>query len=635
MGIAGSNNLFRTPSSGSGISSGAKNYLTTYLSNAGNGDFETGTSTGWALGTATLTSSLPTGAPSFGSGANANLAFSSNGVAPLAGTYSGLYSSSTTTTAGNFLASNAFTIDLEDQSKVMTFRFYYLQSIVNASVNFSGTSSNSFGVAIYDVTNSAWIIPAGVWSMTQSVGVGLATGTFQTTSNSTSYRIVVYNANATANAVTMQFDDFFLGPQTIPIGTPQTDWVAYTPVFVGAGTVASVEFYSRRNGPNLCVRGKFTTGTCTGSTATMTLGFQGVSGNVTIASTTAINNICLVGNGAPATAAGVSHNILATTGATTVNFSFAGATTPLSAQAGSTIWANSTAESYFFEVPIAGWSSNVQMSNDTDTRVCAAIVTGNPASATVGNPIIVPTVSIDTHGAYSASTGRFTCPITGLYKIYGALISASSATTLSIYKNAVLVSLAGNLDSNGEATFSGAVSCVAGDIIDLRPGGTVDATDMAINFERMTGPAVVAATESVNCRYTNTAGTSIANSGDVQVPFATKDYDSHSAFATPTFTVPVSGKYRVSATVNFASSTYVLGDIIQAAIYKNGAAHSRAPATAAGTAAEFQGSPVVATVNCVAGDTIDIRVNNTRTAGATLLATGAGANHLEIERIGN
>lgn len=117
----------------------------------------------------------------------------------------------------------------------------------------------------------------------------------------------------------------------------------------------------------------------------------------------------------------------------------------------------------------------------------ACLATGDPASASSGNPIIVPTTIFDTHQGYSASTGRYTCQIAGVYNIFGALSSASSATTLTIYKNGSSYALAGNLDSNGEATFSGSVSCIAGDIIDIRPGGTVDATSMSLNIQRLGG----------------------------------------------------------------------------------------------------------------------------------------------------
>lgn len=115
----------------------------------------------------------------------------------------------------------------------------------------------------------------------------------------------------------------------------------------------------------------------------------------------------------------------------------------------------------------------------------AARATGDPASATSGNPIIVPTVSFDSTGSYSGSTGKLTCPVSGTYSVSGALSSASSATTLTIYVNSASDALAGNLDSNGEATFYGLAKCLAGQTLDIRPGGTVDATSMTINFERV------------------------------------------------------------------------------------------------------------------------------------------------------
>jgi len=119
------------------------------------------------------------------------------------------------------------------------------------------------------------------------------------------------------------------------------------------------------------------------------------------------------------------------------------------------------------------------------TEVVAAIISGDPASASSGNPIIVPTVLYDSHGQYNNSTGRYTCLYPGIYRISGSLSSASSATTLTIYKNASSYALAGNVDANGEGTFTGLVQCNSFDIIDLRPGGTVDATSMTLNFERI------------------------------------------------------------------------------------------------------------------------------------------------------
>lgn len=59
-----------------------------------------------------------------------------------------------------------------------------------------------------------------------------------------------------------------------------TAWVAYTPTFVALGTVTNISIHSRRIGNSLEIFGGFTTGTTTGSTASMTLGYNGTDSNV-------------------------------------------------------------------------------------------------------------------------------------------------------------------------------------------------------------------------------------------------------------------------------------------------------------------------------------------------------------------
>ena len=88
-------------------------------------DFENNSTTGWSLGTVgTLTNGIPTGSPTFGSGASGNLSISVVSSGQLAGAYSLSYASSAATTQGNMFASSAYTIDAEDQAKVLTFKFY-------------------------------------------------------------------------------------------------------------------------------------------------------------------------------------------------------------------------------------------------------------------------------------------------------------------------------------------------------------------------------------------------------------------------------------------------------------------------------------------------------------------------------
>lgn len=518
---------------------GAKNYI------SANPDAESST-TGWAT-----YKDAAQATPVDATGGSSTLTFTRSTSSPLRGVGSFLI----TTTAANLQGegvSYQFNIDYADQAKVMTISFDYVLN--------SGTfADGDMAVYIYDLTNAVVIQPAA-YTILNTVNANIPykfIGTFQTSGVNAQYRLCFHRAVSTASAMTLKVDNVVLGPQTVQYGAPVTDPVAYTPTFTGFGTAAAVNVTSYRDGAYLVVDGTFTAGTATAVEAQMTLGFQGVSGNITTAST--LPTLSAVGKMKGGTASATffaTATVTAEASKTYVTFSIDNSTVAL-AKSNGNAFTNSVTYSFNFKVQVAGWSSTVQMSSDTDTRVVAALISGDPASATSGNPIIVPTVGVDTHAAYSASTGRYTCPVPGIYKMYGAMQSASSATTLTIYKNAVSTALAGNLDSNGEATFVGAVNCLAGDIIDLRPGGTVDATAMTLNIERLSGPSAIAASESVVARYYNSAATTVTDSADRFMDFPSLLFDTHNAAAgagggfnatytnTWRYLAPVPGYYEV------------------------------------------------------------------------------------------
>lgn len=661
MGFPQNGPLFRSQPSGSATaagSAGAKNYLGTVNGVNGNGDFELGATTGWSLGTATLTSNLPTGAPTFGSGASGNLSIAAVTSGKLAGTYSMSYASSAATTAGNFVASQAFTIDTEDQAKVMSFRFYYSPTVNPTNGNWSGTTSNSFGVAIYDVTNSAWIIPAGVFAMTQGSGVGYATGTFQTTSNSTSYRFVVYNANATSNSITVLFDDFFLGPQTAPYGPIATDWVSYTPT--GSWTTNST--YTgrwRRVGGNMEVQASIA---LTGAPDNVSITAMALPAGFTIDTSKLSEGSPTIGERPKLGEAYFSDNgvtsysgvvLYSTTTAVYIYATTANGTYASVANLSQTIpftWGNGDRLDCYFSVPITGWSSNVQMSNDTDTRVVACRASG--ATTSVANNTVVlainPTATYDTHGAYSTSTGRFTVPVTGIYRVTGGCKYTSAAHLINevmeiyLYKNAAAYStmqrilIGGSITNSFEVNGADTVSCVAGDILDIRTlqqqSGTVTLDGTNGNFfavERVSGPAVVAATESVNARYFASA---TALSGSLAtIVWTTKDYDTHNAMSSGVFTIPVSGKYYVGAALAVAG-TLILNNTSVIEIQKNSVAVSNLTRYAGG-AITNDGIDIEDMISCVAGDTIRIQVSNSGTT-PTIVSSNT-RNFFSIFRVGN
>jgi hypothetical protein len=59
-----------------------------------------------------------------------------------------------------------------------------------------------------------------------------------------------------------------------------TAWTAYTPTFTGYGTPTSVEFWSRRVGDMLEVKGSWVCGTTTAVEGRITIGYNGTSANV-------------------------------------------------------------------------------------------------------------------------------------------------------------------------------------------------------------------------------------------------------------------------------------------------------------------------------------------------------------------
>lgn len=209
-----------TGGSGSGSGGGTKNYLTAITTsqsstpNIGNGNFELGSTTGWSLFNTTITAGIPTG--TINAGAPSVTTFAVTSTNTLAGGFSLDTASSGAWAAGAGFITAPFYIDNEDKNQVLSFRAAY--SVISGATNLAmnGTSTNTFAFYIYDVTNSAWIQPSGVYSMSQTAGYAI--GAFQATANSTQYRLAVIAVNASSGPADINWDDFTVGPQTLNAG---------------------------------------------------------------------------------------------------------------------------------------------------------------------------------------------------------------------------------------------------------------------------------------------------------------------------------------------------------------------------------------------------------------------------------
>lgn len=636
-------------------------------------DFENNATTGWtASGCGTITNGLPacvgSGAAAFSS-SNGGATKGANTSAPaidsgsnVSGTYALNLATTGAGTVGDGYVSSAYTIDKSDQAKVLTYRLAY--KVASGTPVMAGTSANTYAVAVYDVANNAWLGVAGAFNFVQSTGVGVATGTFQTASNTTSIQLFIYSPVAPTGASSLLIDDVYVGPQALATGASVGDfqvcptgfassWVSNTTTtckYRRIGDHVELEFNNALIGSPTAANLTFTYPTAFAIDSTKLTGG---------ATSTFIDGEC-AGNRAgagvimrPFYSTSTSTNILYLNSITTASGASVTASAPVT-------WASGDNVTCRIRYPVAGWSSNSVQSSDTATNVVALNILGQLATGTISNSASVTklaTVTLDTAGGYSASTGLYTVPVTGWYSVSGTVdVSAVSAAVTNYvsagiqknsstqYENFVT---AGSTSNNHLASsVTGIVFCNAGDTLNLdarsnmtTPTYSNGLSGSFLTINRLSGPAVISATESVNASYTNTSAQSIASGGTLTtITGWTKDWDSHNAFSTSgVFTCPVSGKYQVSGNLVYASNAFVANKEFDFAVVQAGSvsktrylssAFTQASAT---TNINLTGS---ADFNCLAGDTLTVQTGNGST-GAIALSSAANLNHIEIKRVGN
>ena len=610
-----------------GAGAGGKNYIA-------KGAFDTPSTSGWSLTHSTLdaTSKLPNQASGSWTAATGTLSITTVGAGSQLSLlpYSLSLVSSAATTAGDMLITDALTLDQEAQASVQTFSFFYKVASGGTNLTLSGTSTNSLAVAIYDVTNGAWIDPAGRYNVVQVSGVAKCAGTFQVPSNCTSVRLAVYFPNASAGAATVYLDDFYLGPQVVQYGAPVTDWESFIPTGTW-NTNVTYTGYKRRVGGNLELNLRVL---CSAAPNNVQLTFNLPSGLVPDSSklVLATNK---VGYGYTEDAGLTSYvvDVLIANGGTTILPVAINVAGTYAADAGLTgiqpfSFGAGDFVQIFASIPILGWSSSVQMSNDTDTRVVA---TGVRASATIsvtaGNPIIFQAIDFDRTGSYSASTGQFTVPVAGVYEMSAVgFLTVAGTSNIRPYKNGSPTQGGYIVAFNGGAPVSGSylVDCKAGDVLTFVSDATTTLSTNSVAFvKRLSGPSAIAASETVAASYWLPANQSAGPTTPIN--FSSKQFDSHGAVTTGAawrFTAPIAGTYNVSA---FAYTTSIS---LTYNLYKNGVLYTEIAEHLPGAVAT--GSLLI---QLIAGDYVDVRPGTTQTVFGGIFSTFGTKIH--IHRIGN
>jgi hypothetical protein len=619
----------------------------------GNPDAETGT-TGWA----TYADAAGT-APVDGTGGAPNVTWTRVTASPLRGLGMFRLTKDAANRQGEGVA-YAFTIASADKAKPLNISFEYAVSA--AAVAGSDSVTGDVNVYIYDVTNAVVIQPTP-YKMVGGTGTNWKySGTFQTASNSTSYRLILHVAGTNASAATYDFDNFIVGPQVLLYGSPISDWTAWTPT----GAWSANTTYSglwRRVGDMMEMKVLVTTsGAPTSASLTVNLpsGYTIDTAKLKVGADSigsVIGALTVRDSGSASTIGFVLYNGTATR---VDLYMYGAASTYADRQAITqavpiTFGAADTVE-FNAIVPIVGWGSNVLLSQDTDTRVVAARAVLTTAQSGVASKIIpFNSVTFDTHGAMSTS-GRYTCPLPGVYRVNGRafLTNLDGATdaNIQVFKNGSSVgnqqygSRPASGSTNAMCYTADLISCVAGDYLEIQINGDASfdidsgGSRTGWSVERLTGPATIAISETVACRYTNVAGSTLTKSANNTVPFATKDYDTHGAFVTDTFTCPAAGVYLVQATLLIASgATWASGDFIEMDILKNGTTGVGGTGNRStlffGTFAAAPSASVSGTVRCLAGDTIKINCIPQKAAASNVtLDTTAGYNTIAITRVG-
>lgn len=579
--------------------------------------------------------------PSDGSGAGATITFLASITDPLRETKSAIINK--TGSAQGQGVSYDFTIDSADKAQVLRLSFDYSSSALYADDNLRAY--------FYDVTNAQLIevVDRNISASAQ----GKYVGTFQTNSNSTSYRLILHVADSTSNNWTMKIDNVIVGPQTLIKGAITTDWQSYTPTFTGFGTVppASIDFRYRRVGDSVQIQGKWTNGTVTATEARVSLpsGLVTLSGIATAPAGNMASGNITSDNFFPLFQAGLSYLTFSRSN----NGSFASASA-------STIFNNSEVEAFNATVPIQGWSSNVVLSEDSGNRLIAQKAQGSTTSITGGsNAVMVnPTSVYDTTSSYNTSTGQYTIPESGWYRASAAIkfvatLATTSTVTIVIRLNSSTEIGVGRVFGNGASnswvvTANTEFYATKGNTVEfLVSSSTTSITlsggasgDNYSAITKISSPQTLAGSETVAVRAVQSSGQSIANTG-VPVDLvwdSAKTYDTHNAFVSSTgiFTAPVSGKYRISAKCKSVGAAWTATNTIQMGIKKNAAVYSTLmDHSVQGTGTfeiTFSGSD---TVSLSKGDTLNVYIAQTRTGGSITLANNALQNFIDIERVGN
>lgn len=548
---------------GSVAGGGAKNYII-------GGDAESGT-VGF-----NLYKDAAAPRPVDATGGTSTLTFTTSNVAPLSGVNSFIITKPASNTQGEGVSLDIL-IDNSNKAKVDEISFDYQ---VNSGTFVAGTNTadSDMIIYLYDITNSKLIEPSDIKLRSNSTTLSdKYRATFQTSSDSVSYRLIFHCASVSALAYSLKVDNISISPSVYVSGTPITAWkdVVSPPNIIGSGggimtlgtgggAVYTMAY--RQVGENTEVEYKFRRGT-TGFldiTGAVVLPLPpGVSfhSSITDSNTVGYGEVTVVATANPAARLiGKVYNSAIILDVSDSNL----------ISAAGVMASNANYMTFKADFRTAGLGSTTRVSDGYDGRsvVLSALVASQAMTANVTN-LTPSTIVKDSVGAWSGSTytvktaGDFTANLTGL---------SSARTTLVMYKNGSAGSYLTSTQDVASSVLSGGLllpDLKVGDTLQIRSTASVTLSGVDFSIVKNQGSQTISASELCKSVITQSAGQSLPTATSVKLNGIVES-DTHGMWSVTNseWTQPRAGTGTISGCfqANFPSGTFS----IISSIAKNG-----------------------------------------------------------------
>lgn len=611
--------------------------------------------------------------PVDGTGGTAILNATTNATDPLIGAQDVLLAKGSTGSQQGEGAAWTFAVDkaFSDNPKLFEISFYYgvkTGPFAYGDMNDPTNDPSDITVWIYDVDASQLIEP----STFMLTGAGEYRGTFQPNAGSTNYRLLLHISSTSTADWDLQIDELSVGPQVRAIGASMSDWVDFTPGDCTWGNssasgrwrrvgdsielLISDEFDGTIASNLLWSASAFLPSGLTIDSAKLTSG-QGGNDGIVVGIWLATDNASQYYSG------NVHWDISGSVIAFDLSESgIINTTTPITWTANDGIVAK-------IQLPITGWSANTVVSSEGESRVVAAYAKRITSDITLTggagySTIVFNDKGVDTHDALNDTSGVFTVPTAGKYKIsYSLGITPSTSTTrIESRIKAGGISYGYCLDDeltagDGETLHGHCIAGLdAGNTIYIEASSTGANSDVknslagwsAISIERLSGPTAIAASEVIvgKC-YGTTTTASVSSGTPYYIKFDNEDIDTHgllthgaatgtTAFTNgTTFTAPTAGNYQINASIYAGAGTWGVSDTFEIHILKEDTITRSGLFVSEQTGATTNRATQISDiVHLNAGERIQIAGEITTAAGNIEILGNDRYNWLGIHRIG-